>query len=129
MKLIHIQSVIMPYREIDGGHAVKIGTVEPALPTRSVAHRLSENFRQQINHRIKHRYIGNAPFLAATLELGPQILIDDTHQKNPGIAVHAGKDSVDMIQTAHQRPHMFGCPHVRELRDAGTGDLMHGFTR
>ena len=119
----------MPDREIDRGHAVEIGAVELALASRPVAHRLAEDFRQNIDHRVENRDMGYPAFGAAALELGAQILINDTHQQDAGIALDAGENRVDMMQAANEGPHMFGRPDIGKLRDAGTGDLMHGFAR
>ena len=129
MKLVHVQPVIMPYREIDRGHTVEIGAVELPLATGPVAHRFAENFRQHVDHRVENRYVGNPAFGAAALELGPKIFIDDTHQEDAGIAVDSGENGIDMMQAANEGPHMLGRPDIGKLRDAGTGDLMHGFTR
>mgnify|MGYP005742513667 FL=1 len=129
MKLVHVQPVIMPYREIDRGHAVEIGAVELPLAARPVPHRLAENFRQHVDHRIENRNMGNPAFGAAALELGPKVLINDTHQENAGIAVDAGENGIDMMQAANKGPNMFGRPDIGKLRDTGAGHLMHGFTR
>ena len=73
--------------------------------------------------------MGNPAFGAAALELGPKVLINDTHQENAGIAVDAGENGIDMMQAANKGPNMFGRPDIGKLRDTGAGHLMHGFTR
>ena len=117
------------YREIDRGHAVEIGAVELPLAARPVPHRLAENFRQHVDHRIENRNMGNPAFGAAALELGPKVLINDTHQENAGIAVDADENSIDMMQAPNKGPNMFSRPDIGKLRDTGASHLVHGFTR
>ena len=115
----------MPDREINRCHAVKIGAVELALSSRPVAHGLAKDFRQNIDHRVQDRDMGYPAFGAAALELGAQILVNDTHQQDAGIALDAGKNRVDMMQASHKCPHMFGRPDVGKLGHAGAGDLVN----
>ena len=125
MKFAHIQTVIMADGELNSCHTVEIGGVELALPAGTIAHRLAEDPPKQINNRIKDRDMRDAALDTAALELGAKILIHHTHQQDPGIAVNTGKDGVDMIVAPHERPHMFGCPHIGKLGDTGAGDLVH----
>ena len=66
-------------------------------------------------------------------EYGPKgvhvahVIIHDTHQQNTGITIEPGANRIQMRLRSHQRPNMFNCCHIRELRHTGTRDLMDCF--
>ena len=63
----------------------------------------------------------------ALLEFGAQISVDNTHQKNAGIAFHAGKYSLN-DSGFEPVSDMFRGPDIRK-RDTGSRDLMYRLAR
>ena len=99
------------------------------LQTRAPTNLYLEVGGKRVNHGIQNRDAGNAQFPTSLDQDSSKVVINNSEEHGPGIALDPGQNLGHLTLGPDQSPDVLDRLHTRELNQAGPCHRIHGFSR